>query len=77
MTVSPTQTKPVKIAKPFNNESIEKAVVSILRSGMLVQGQFVKEFESELSNVHWLQTRHRGKFWHSRTSSWDFCNQEI
>ena len=48
MTVSPAQ-KSVKIAKPFNNESIEKAVVSVLRSGMLVQGQFVKEFESGLS----------------------------
>ncbi|HVB11590.1 MAG TPA: DegT/DnrJ/EryC1/StrS family aminotransferase [Nitrososphaerales archaeon] len=41
---------PVKLAKPFNSESIEKAVVSILRSGMLVQGQFVKEFESQLSS---------------------------
>ncbi|MHB2036303.1 MAG: DegT/DnrJ/EryC1/StrS family aminotransferase [Nitrososphaerales archaeon] len=40
---------PVKLAKPFNNEPIEKAIVSILRSGMLVQGQFVREFESQLS----------------------------
>ncbi|MDG7001692.1 MAG: DegT/DnrJ/EryC1/StrS family aminotransferase [Nitrososphaerota archaeon] len=41
--------KPVKIAKPFNDEAIEKAVISILRSGRLVQGQFVKEFETKLS----------------------------
>lgn len=41
---------PVKLAKPFNNEPIEKAIVSILRSGMLVQGQFVREFESQLSS---------------------------
>lgn len=41
--------RPVKIAKPFHNESIEARVIAILRSGMLVQGQFVKEFESELS----------------------------
>jgi dTDP-4-amino-4,6-dideoxygalactose transaminase len=40
---------PVKIAKPYHDESIEKAIVSILRSGMLVQGKFVREFESELS----------------------------
>ena len=51
MTASQSQTKKtVKIAKPFNNESIENAVLSILRSGMLVQGQFVKEFESKLSD---------------------------
>lgn len=41
--------KPVKIAKPFNDEAIEKAVISVLRSGRLVQGQFVKEFETKLS----------------------------
>lgn len=41
--------KPIKIAKPFNNETIEKEVISVLRSGRLVQGQFVKEFETKLS----------------------------
>jgi dTDP-4-amino-4,6-dideoxygalactose transaminase len=39
----------VKIAKPFNDEAIEEAVVSILRSGMLVQGEHVKQFEARLS----------------------------
>ncbi|MGI0092457.1 MAG: DegT/DnrJ/EryC1/StrS family aminotransferase, partial [Nitrososphaerales archaeon] len=38
-----------KLAKPFHNEAIERKVVSILRSGMLVQGQMVKEFETKLS----------------------------
>jgi dTDP-4-amino-4,6-dideoxygalactose transaminase len=41
---------PVRIAKPFHNKSIEGKVTSILRSGMLVQGQFVKQFESKLSS---------------------------
>jgi dTDP-4-amino-4,6-dideoxygalactose transaminase len=50
MTTEPAQANPVKIAKPFNNDSIEKSVVSILRSGLLVQGRFVREFEAELSN---------------------------
>ncbi len=49
MSLTQRETKPVKIAKPFNNESIEKAVISVLRSGMLVQGQFVKQFETNLS----------------------------
>ena len=39
----------IKIAKPYNDEAIERAVISILRSGMLVQGAKVKEFEAELS----------------------------
>ena len=46
---SQEQAKPVKIARPFNNETIEMNVLSILRSGMLVQGKFVKQFESRLS----------------------------
>src|SRR5271165_4128192 len=50
MNQPPSEKRPkVKIAKPFNNEVIEKSVISILRSGMLVQGEFVKEFESQLS----------------------------
>jgi perosamine synthetase len=45
-----TEKRPnVKIAKPFNDEAIESSVLSILRSGMLVQGEFVKQFESRLS----------------------------
>jgi len=39
----------IRIAQPFNDEAIEKSVVSILRSGMLVQGEYVKQFESRLS----------------------------
>lgn len=39
----------VKIAKPFHNEAIERAVISILRSGRLVQGHFVEELEKELA----------------------------
>ncbi len=45
-----TEKRPkVKIAKPFNDEAIEQSVLSILRSGMLVQGEFVKQFESRIS----------------------------
>ncbi len=45
-----TENRPkVKIAKPFNDEAIERSVLSILRSGMFVQGEFVKQFESRLS----------------------------
>jgi perosamine synthetase len=45
-----TEKRPkVKIAKPYNDEAIEKSVISILRSGMLVQGDFVKQFESRIS----------------------------
>jgi perosamine synthetase len=40
---------PIRIAKPFDSETIEKYVVSILRSGRLVQGKFVEEFETSLS----------------------------
>ena len=50
MTAQQGQDRPtIKIAKPYNDESIERAVISILRSGMLVQGPNVKEFESQLS----------------------------
>ncbi len=50
MNVSQAEKRPkVKIAKPFNDEAIERSVLSILRSGMLVQGEFVKNFESQLS----------------------------
>jgi perosamine synthetase len=50
MNVSQAEKRPkVKIAKPFNDEAIEQSVLSILRSGMLVQGEFVKKFELQLS----------------------------
>ena len=39
----------VHIARPYNSEEIERQVVSILRSGRLVQGEFVKQFETELA----------------------------
>jgi len=46
----PPEKRPkIKIAKPFNDETIERSIVAILRSGMLVQGEFVKQFESQLS----------------------------
>lgn len=48
-TLNPQAKQRVKIAKPFNNDSIEREVISILRSGMLVQGPKVKEFETQLS----------------------------
>ncbi len=41
--------KSVRIARPFNNEQIEQRVLSILRSGRLVQGKTVEEFERSLS----------------------------
>lgn len=39
---------PVRIAKPYNDEHIETRVISILRSGRLVQGKVVEEFEKSL-----------------------------
>ena len=42
-------TQNVKIAKPFMSEEVVKTVEGILRSGMLVQGKFVKEFETKLA----------------------------
>jgi perosamine synthetase len=40
---------PVRIAKPYDDEDIENRVISILRSGRLVQGKMVEEFEQSLS----------------------------
>ena len=48
--VTASHTQNVKIAKPFMNEDIVDTVASILRSGMMVQGKYVKEFETKLSN---------------------------
>lgn len=39
----------VRIAKPYNDEDIERDVIAILRSGRLVQGEKVKDFEKALS----------------------------
>ena len=51
MNAQQAQNRPtVKIAKPYNDEAIERAVISILRSGMLVQGAKVKEFEAALAS---------------------------
>ena len=50
MNAQQAQNRPtIKIAKPYNDEAIERAVISILRSGMLVQGAKVKEFEAALA----------------------------
>ena len=49
MTTTKEEARSVKIANPFNNETIEQNVISVLRSGMLVQGKLVKQFESRLS----------------------------
>jgi perosamine synthetase len=40
----------VRIAQPFNNEQMEQRVLSILRSGKLVQGKLVQEFEQALAS---------------------------
>jgi perosamine synthetase len=39
----------VRIARPYHDEKVEPLILSILRSGRLVQGQVVKEFEANLS----------------------------
>ncbi|MDA4129328.1 MAG: DegT/DnrJ/EryC1/StrS family aminotransferase [Thaumarchaeota archaeon] len=50
MTSEQSQKRPnIKIAKPYNDEAIERSVISILKSGMLVQGAKVKEFEAALT----------------------------
>jgi dTDP-4-amino-4,6-dideoxygalactose transaminase len=38
----------IRIAKPYNDPQIESLVLSILRSGRLVQGAFVRRFEEEI-----------------------------
>lgn len=40
----------IRIAKPYNDEEIESSVISILRSGRLVQGVQVKKLEDEIAN---------------------------
>jgi perosamine synthetase len=49
MTSTQQTTPTVRMARPFNDDAIEKGVLSVLRSGMLVQGANVKQFESELA----------------------------
>lgn len=46
----------IRIAKPFHNEEIEKNVISVLRSGKLVQGQYVKRFEEDIAR--WIGCKH-------------------
>ena len=41
--------KIIRIANPFHNEALERAVIAVLRSGRLVQGPVVEEFEKKLS----------------------------
>ncbi len=41
--------KVIRIANPFHNEALERAVIAVLRSGRLVQGPVVEEFEKKLS----------------------------
>src|SRR5579863_3823894 len=38
------------MAQPFNNEQIEQRVLSVLRSGKLVQGKLVQQFEEALGS---------------------------
>jgi perosamine synthetase len=38
----------IRIAQPYNDPQIESLVVSILRSGNLVQGAYVRKFEEEI-----------------------------
>ncbi len=40
----------VRMAQPFNNEQIEQRVLSVLRSGKLVQGKLVQQFEEALGS---------------------------
>lgn len=50
--VAKTEHRPseaVHIAKPYNSEEVERQVISILRSGRLVQGEVARQFETELA----------------------------
>lgn len=40
----------VSMAKPYHGPEIEEAVLQVLRSGMLIQGRMVEEFETGLAN---------------------------
>lgn len=40
----------VPIAKPYHSSDIEEAVLAALRSGMLIQGRVVEEFEARLAD---------------------------
>ena len=41
---------PVKIARPYNDSQIEEQVLSVLRSGRLVQGTMVEQFEKKIAS---------------------------
>ena len=47
---------PVKIAKPYNDSKIEEQVLSVLRSGRLVQGSMVEQFEEKIAS--YIQCKH-------------------
>ncbi|MHB1908277.1 MAG: DegT/DnrJ/EryC1/StrS family aminotransferase [Nitrososphaerales archaeon] len=47
---------PVKIAKPYNDSKIEEQVLSVLRSGRLVQGSMVEQFEKKIAS--YIQCKH-------------------
>ncbi|MHB8568331.1 MAG: DegT/DnrJ/EryC1/StrS family aminotransferase [Nitrososphaerales archaeon] len=50
MSLAPKNSEhPIKIAAPFMNDSITEIVESILKSGLLVQGKYVSQFESRLA----------------------------
>ncbi len=38
----------IRIAQPYNDPQIESLVLSVLRSGRLVQGAYVRKFEEEI-----------------------------
>ncbi|MCR4401382.1 MAG: DegT/DnrJ/EryC1/StrS family aminotransferase [Firmicutes bacterium] len=39
----------VSMARPYHGPEVEEAVVAVLRSGMLIQGRLVEEFETRLA----------------------------
>jgi dTDP-4-amino-4,6-dideoxygalactose transaminase len=51
VTREPAQTarSTIRMAKPYNAQAIEERVISILRSGRLVQGENVEQFEDALT----------------------------
>jgi len=47
----------IPIAKPVIGEEEIAKVIEVLRSGMIVQGDKVAEFEKEVFNLYWFQAR--------------------
>ncbi len=46
----------IRIAHPYNDETIENDVISLLRSGNFAQGESVRKFELAISN--YLRSKH-------------------